>query len=197
MQLPKGLPPQKPGPQVCPAQPSAKPERKQDPSFPRASLRPRQPAALPAAVGCVMAVFNPWPHRMIELPVLSPEGGGGRGRVTYQLPDQSFSASPQPGISLSHPSLGPAPGQGAEVSSGLLGSRLVSLVWGRRCSTPGKEKEAGGAAGFTVLFSGRATLSPRLPALSLVRRQQSGDGCYSTGVSVPGRVCGSESWAAS
>lgn len=77
MQLPKGLPPQKPGPQVCPAQPSAKPERKQDPSFPRASLRPRQPAALPAAVGCVMAVFNPWPHRMIELPVLSPEGGGG------------------------------------------------------------------------------------------------------------------------
>lgn len=77
MQLPKGLPPQKPGPQVCPAQPSAKPERKQDPSFPRASLRPRQPAAPPSAVGCVMAVFNPWPHRMIELPVLSPEGGGG------------------------------------------------------------------------------------------------------------------------
>lgn len=79
---PKGCLPRSQAPQVCPAQ--RKTREEQDPSFPRASLRSRQLAALCSAVGFVMAVFNPWPHQMMELQVLSPEGGGwGRGRVTH------------------------------------------------------------------------------------------------------------------
>lgn len=52
----------------------------------------------------------------------------------------------------------------------------------------GKENEAGGVAGFPVLLSGKATLSPQT-ASPLTGEEEAipGEGYYSTGVSVLGR----------